>query len=108
MNLALFFDSLDGAAEKWSLQDLVFDGRVGIDLQTVWQSCVQQASVERIDIPTHINPQGRWHYLAMVLDLFTRLVVGCAFSTLPDANLVVPAWGTVYEQHGKSVLAPDS
>ncbi len=71
----------------------------------------KQATVERIDIPNHLNRQfvvdapnqvwcgdityiwaeGCWHYLAAVLNLYTRRVVGWAFSTRPDADLVVQA-----------------
>lgn len=81
----------------------------------------KQATVERIDIPNHLNrqfevdapnqvwcgdityvwAQGRWHYLAAVLDLFTRRVVGWAFSTRPDADLVVQALDMAYEQRGR-------
>ncbi|MGS0896643.1 IS3 family transposase [Burkholderia stagnalis] len=81
----------------------------------------KQAMVERIDIPNHLNrefevgtpnqvwcgdityvwAQGRWHYLAVVLDLFTRRVVGWAFSTRPDADLVVQALEMAYEQRGR-------
>jgi len=81
----------------------------------------KQATVERIDIPNHLNrefevgapnqvwcgdityvwAQGRWHYLAVVLDLFTRRVVGWAFSTRPDADLVVQALEMAYEQRGR-------
>ncbi|AEA65110.1 ISPsy24, transposase orfB [Burkholderia gladioli BSR3] len=45
--------------------------------------------------------RGRWHYLAVVLDLFTRRVVGWAFSTRPDADLVVQALEMAYEQRGR-------
>ncbi|PRD30520.1 UNVERIFIED_CONTAM: insO2 [Trichonephila clavipes] len=81
----------------------------------------KQATVERIDIPNRLNRQfvvdapnqvwcgdityvwaeGRWHYLAAVLDLFTRRVVGWAFSTRPDADLVVQALDMAYEQRGR-------
>ncbi|WP_338929460.1 IS3 family transposase [Ralstonia pseudosolanacearum] len=81
----------------------------------------QRATVERIDIPNHLNrqfevdapnqiwcgdityvwAQGRWHYLVAVLDLFTRRVVGWAFSTRPDADLVVQALDMAYEQRGR-------
>jgi len=36
-----------------------------------------------------------------VLDLFTRRVVGWAFSTRPDADLVVQALEMAYEQRGR-------
>ena len=81
----------------------------------------KQATVERIDIPNRLNRQfvvdapnqvwcgdityvwaeGRWHYLAAVLDLFTRRVVGWAFWTRPDADLVVQALDMAYEQRGR-------
>jgi len=37
----------------------------------------------------YIWAQGRWHYLAAVLDLHARRVIGWAFSTKPDAELVI-------------------
>lgn len=77
--------------------------------------------MERIDIPNRLNrqfavdapnqvwcldiiyvwAQGRWHYLAIVLDLFTRRLVGGAFATRPDADLVVQALDMSYEQLGR-------
>ncbi|MDX7825483.1 DDE-type integrase/transposase/recombinase, partial [Aeromonas caviae] len=71
----------------------------------------QVARSERPDIPNHLArefaaPQpnqvwcgdityvwagGRWHYLAAVLDLHTRRVVGWAMSGRPDADLAVKA-----------------
>ncbi|SIT65150.1 putative transposase [Burkholderia sp. b14] len=82
----------------------------------------KQATVERIDIANHLNrqfkadapnqlwcgdityvwAQGRWHYLAAVLDLFTRRVVGWALSTRPDADWVVQALEMAYEQRGRA------
>ncbi len=81
----------------------------------------KRATVERIDIPNVLNrefdvarpnqvwcgditylwAQGRWHYLAVVLDLFTRRVVGWSFSTSPDADLVVKALEMAFEQRGR-------
>lgn len=49
---------------------------------------------------TYVWAQGRWHYLAVVLDLFTRRVVGWAVSSHPDADLVVQALTMAYEQRG--------
>lgn len=80
----------------------------------------KQATVERLDIPNRLNrefevsapnqvwcgdityvwAQGRWHYLAAVLDLYTRRVVGWAFSANPDADLVMKALDMAYEQRG--------
>ncbi|MGV2428621.1 UNVERIFIED_CONTAM: IS3-like element IS222 family transposase [Pseudomonas aeruginosa] len=79
----------------------------------------KQATVERPDIPNRLNrefatehpnqvwcgdityvwAQGRWHYLAAVLDLHTRRVIGWAFSAKPDAEL--KALDMAYEQRGK-------
>ncbi|MGK9063772.1 IS3 family transposase [Stutzerimonas chloritidismutans] len=81
----------------------------------------KQATVERPDIPNRLNrdfavqnpnqvwcgdityvwAQGRWHYLATVLDLHTRRVVGWAFSAKPDAELVIKALDMAYEQRGR-------
>ncbi|TEF02404.1 IS3-like element IS222 family transposase [Pseudomonas aeruginosa] len=81
----------------------------------------KQATVERPDIPNRLNrefatehpnqvwcgdityvwAQGRWHYLAAVLDLHIRRVIGWAFSAKPDAELVIKALDMAYEQHGK-------
>ncbi|WP_447864923.1 IS3 family transposase [Pseudomonas aeruginosa] len=77
----------------------------------------KQATVERPDIPNRLNrefatehpnqvwcgdityvwAQGRWHYLAAVLDL----LIGWAFSAKPDAELVIKALDMAYEQRGK-------
>ncbi|MEE2473766.1 IS3 family transposase [Pseudomonas aeruginosa] len=81
----------------------------------------KQATVERPDIPNRLNrefatehpnqvwcgdityvwAQGRWHYLAAVLDLHTRRVIGWAFSAKPDAELVIKALDMAYEQRGQ-------
>ncbi|HEJ4441038.1 TPA: IS3-like element IS222 family transposase [Pseudomonas aeruginosa] len=81
----------------------------------------KQATVERPDIPNRLNrefatehpnqvwcgdityvwAQGRWHYLAAVLDLHTRRVIGWTFSAKPDAELVIKALDMAYEQRGK-------
>ncbi|HIE2394333.1 TPA: IS3-like element IS222 family transposase [Pseudomonas aeruginosa] len=81
----------------------------------------KQATVERPDIPNRLNREfatehpnqvwcgdityvwapGRWHYLAAVLDLHTRRVIGWAFSAKPDAELVIKALDMAYEQRGK-------
>ncbi|QBY93856.1 IS3 family transposase [Pseudomonas aeruginosa] len=81
----------------------------------------KQATDERPDIPNRLNrefatehpnqvwcgdityvwAQGRWHYLAAVLDLHTRRVIGWAFSAKPDAELVIKALDMAYEQRGK-------
>lgn len=50
---------------------------------------------------TYIWAQGKWQYLAVVLDLFARRVVGWALSGKPDADLVIKALDMAYEQRGK-------
>ncbi|SDS60608.1 putative transposase [Pseudomonas oryzae] len=81
----------------------------------------RQATVERPDIPNLLNREftverpnqvwcgdityvwahGRWHYLAVVLDLHVRRVVGWAFSNRPDAELAARALDMAYEQRGR-------
>lgn len=79
------------------------------------------ATHERPDIPNHLNRKfdvsapnqvwcgdityiwagSKWCYLAVVLDLYTRCVVGWALSEHPDAALVVSALDRAYELRGK-------
>ncbi len=81
----------------------------------------KQATVERPDIPNILNRefevpapnqvwcgdiayiwvQGKWHYLAVVLDLYTRRTVGWALSNKPYANLIIKALDMAYEQRGR-------
>ncbi|WP_447595568.1 IS3 family transposase [Aquipseudomonas campi] len=81
----------------------------------------KKATVERPDIPnvldraftvsapnqvwcgdiTYVWAQGRWHYVAAVIDLFARRVVGWAFSSKPDTDLVIKALDVAYEQRGR-------
>ncbi|WP_372966723.1 IS3 family transposase [Marinobacter sp.] len=81
----------------------------------------KQATVERPDIPNHLNREfaverpdqawcgdityiwsgQRWSYLAVVLDLYARRVVGWAMSSSPDADLVVKALDHAWEQRGQ-------
>ena len=80
----------------------------------------KNATVERADIPnvlsrefdverpnqvwcgdiTYIWAGNRWVYLAVVLDLFTRKVVGSALSEKANAELVVKALDNAYQQRG--------
>ena len=81
----------------------------------------KKATVERPDIPNELkrefnvlNPNQvwcgdityiwsghRWHYLAVVLDLYTRRVIGWAMSSSPDAKLTVKALDMAYELRGR-------
>ncbi len=47
---------------------------------------------------TYVWAGGRWHYLAAVLDLHTRRVVGWSMSDRPDADLAVKALEMAYQQ----------
>ena len=47
---------------------------------------------------TYVWAGGRWHYLAAVLDLHTRRVVGWAMSDKPDAELAIKALEMAYRQ----------
>ncbi len=49
---------------------------------------------------TYIWAEGRWRYLAAILDLYTRRVVSWAISDNPDADLVVKALDLAYQQRG--------
>ena len=79
------------------------------------------AAFERPDIPNHLDQQfdvaapnevwcgdityiwaeSRWHYLAVVMDLYARRVVGWALSNSPDAELAAKALDMAFEQRGK-------
>jgi len=81
----------------------------------------KQATIERLDIPNHLAREfevgqpnqvwcgdiayiwtgQRWSYLAVVLDLYARRVVGWAMSASPDADLVVKALDRAYEMRGR-------
>jgi putative transposase len=81
----------------------------------------KQATVERPDIPNVLDRQfdvdhanqvwcgdisyiwsgTHWSYLAVVLDLFARRIVGWALSDSPDANLTIKALDHAYELRGK-------
>src|SRR5690625_55395 len=81
----------------------------------------KQATVERPDIPNRLNRKfsasrpdqawcgdityiwtgQRWSYLAVVLDLYARRIVGWALSDRPDAELVVKALDYAYEHRGR-------
>ena len=50
---------------------------------------------------TYIWAEGQWHYLAVVLDLYSRRVIGWAFSAKPDTELVMKALELAHIQRGK-------
>ncbi len=49
---------------------------------------------------TYVWAGTRWHYLAVVLDLHTRRVVGWAMSDKPDAELAIKALEMAYQERG--------
>jgi putative transposase len=49
---------------------------------------------------TYVWVAGRWYYLAAVLDLHTRRIVGWAMSDKPDAELAIKALEMAYQQRG--------
>jgi putative transposase len=79
------------------------------------------ADAERVDIPNRLDRQfavaepnrvwcgdityiwagNRWAYLATVLDLYARRIVGWAISDNPDTDLTIRALDHAYEQRGK-------
>jgi putative transposase len=81
----------------------------------------RSATVERPEIPNRLNrafnvsapnqvwcgdityvwAEGRWHYLAVVMDLYTRRVVGWSFSAQADSELVVKALDQAFESRGR-------
>ena len=50
---------------------------------------------------TNVWAGQRWCYLAAVIDLFNRRVVGWAITEKPDAALVTKAVVRAYEQRGR-------
>ena len=79
------------------------------------------ATVERPDIPNHLDRefnvkqpnlvwcgdityvwvQNRWVYLAVVMDLYARRVVGWSLSDKPDTKLTVSALNMAYQLRGQ-------
>ena len=81
----------------------------------------KQATVERLDIPNVLNREfatsapnqvwcgdityvwngSKWCYLAVVLDLYARRVVGWSLSESPNTELAIKALEHAYEQRGR-------
>jgi len=51
---------------------------------------------------TYIRTLGGWVYLAIILDLFSRRIVGYQTSTSIDTNLVLKALDNALQQHRPS------
>jgi putative transposase len=50
---------------------------------------------------TYVWAEGRCHYLAAVINLYARRVVGWTYSAKPATDLVIKALDKAYEQHGR-------
>ncbi|MGL5728609.1 MAG: IS3 family transposase [Plesiomonas sp.] len=81
----------------------------------------RKASLEHVDVPNHLDRQfavtapnevwvgdvtyiwtgNRWMYLAVVIDLFARKVIGWAMSLSPDTQLTGKALSIAHESRGK-------
>lgn len=81
----------------------------------------KKATVEHVDIPNKLNREfdvsapdkvwcgdityvwagNRWRYVAAIIDLYARRVVGWAISDNPDAKLVVKALDRAWESRGQ-------
>lgn len=77
---------------------------------TVERPDIQNRLQRQFDVPkpnqvwcgdiTYVWAGSRWHYLAVVMDLFTRRIVGWSLSGKPDAELAIKALDMAYEQRG--------
>jgi len=96
-------------------------GELGLICKQPGPHAYKKATVERPDIPNHLDRKfrverpnqvwcgdityswsgQRWSYLAVVLDLFSRRVVGWTMSSSPDAGLTVKALDHAWEQRGQ-------
>jgi hypothetical protein len=66
---------------------------------------------QKLDVPapnqvrcgdiTYIWARGKWHCLAVVLDVYARRVIDWALSNKPDTNLVIKALDMAYEERGR-------
>jgi putative transposase len=50
---------------------------------------------------TYVSTAARWLYVAIVMDLFARRIIGWACSQHPDADLVVTALDRAWQARGK-------
>ena len=107
------------AIGRFKVRSLVHE--LGLVSKQPGSHAYKSATVERPDIPnllnreftverpnqvwcgdiTYVWAQGRWYYLAVVLDLHVRRVIGWAFSDKPDAELAARALDMAYEQRGR-------
>ena len=94
---------------------------LGLSCKQPGSHVYKQATFERLDIPnrldrkfavtrpnqvwcgdiTYIWTGQRWSYLAVVLDLYARRVVGWSMSETADASLIVKSLEHAWEQRGR-------
>ena len=95
--------------------------KIGLICKQPGPHAYKQATVEHVDIPnvldrqfevtapnavwcgdiTYIWSGSRWSYLAVVLDLYARRVVGWSISDKPDTTLTIKALEHAYQQRGR-------
>ena len=47
---------------------------------------------------TYIKVAGKWYYLCIVMDLFSRKVIAWSISSKPDVDLVMDAFKKAYDK----------
>ncbi len=52
---------------------------------------------------TYIKVAGKWYYLCIVMDLFSRKVIAWNISSKPDVNLVMDAFKKAYDKRNRPV-----
>ena len=52
---------------------------------------------------TYIKVTGKWYYLCIVMDLFSRKVISWHISAKPDVDLVITAFNKAYQKTKLSV-----
>ena len=62
------------------------------------QQFSQNASnLVRVSDFTYLKASGKWYYLCVVIDLFSRKVIAWYISAKPDVDLVITAFQKAYE-----------
>ena len=52
---------------------------------------------------TYIKVAGKWYYLCIVMDLFSRKVIAWNISSKPDVDLVMDAFKKAYDKRNKPI-----
>ena len=87
-------------------QEIYFFNRIGLFLPVKVIQCTGQVECKWV-VNCDVNGWAsgmqfpKWHYLAVVMDLYARRIVGWALSGNPDADLVFKALDMAYEQREK-------